>query len=43
VDSVEVAVIPILLGAVIPLLPSPTTRIKLTLKAQKVYKTGIVS
>src|SRR6266851_594644 len=43
VDSVEVAVIPILLGGGIPLLPSPTKRIKLTLKAQKVYKTGIVS
>jgi dihydrofolate reductase len=43
VDTVEVAVIPILLGGGIPLLPSPTNWIKLTLKAQKAYKTGIVS
>ena len=43
VDAIEVAVIPILLGGGIPLLPPPTKRINLTLKAQKVYKTGIVS
>ena len=43
VDTVEVAVIPILLGAGIPLLPSPAERIKLTLTAHKVYKTGGVS
>ena len=42
-DAIEVAVIPILLGGGIPLLPPPTKRINLTLKAQKVYKTGIVS
>jgi dihydrofolate reductase len=43
VDTVEIALIPILLGGGIPLLPSPTNRIKLRLNAQKVYKTGIVS
>lgn len=44
VDTVEIAVIPILLGEGIPLLPPPTKRIRLTLTSQKVYKkTGIVS
>jgi dihydrofolate reductase len=43
VDTVEVAIIPILLGAGIPLAPSPANRIELTLTAHKVYKTGIVS
>jgi dihydrofolate reductase len=43
VDTVEIALIPILLGGGIPLLPSPTNRIKLRLNAQKLYKTGIVS
>ncbi len=43
VDAIEVAVIPIFLGGGIPLLPPPTRRISLALKAQKVYKTGIVS
>jgi dihydrofolate reductase len=42
VDSVEVAVAPVLLGGGIPLLPPPSQRIKLVLQAQKVYKTGIV-
>jgi dihydrofolate reductase len=43
VDTVEVAIIPILLSSGIPLLPSPADRIKLTLTAHKVYQTGIVS
>jgi dihydrofolate reductase len=43
VDTVEIAVVPILLGGGIPLLPSPTDRIKLRLNAQKVYERGIVS
>lgn len=43
VDTVEVAVIPILLGEGIPLLPSPANPKKLTLPAHKAYKTGIVS
>jgi dihydrofolate reductase len=43
VDTVEVAVIPVLLGEGVPLLPGPTQRIKLSLRAQRTYKTGIVS
>jgi dihydrofolate reductase len=44
VDTVEVAVIPVLLGGGIPLLPAPATQAKLTLTGHKVYKTtGIVS
>ena len=43
VDGVDVAVIPVLLGAGIPLLPSPAARAKLTLRTQRVYeKSGIV-
>lgn len=41
VDTVEVAVIPVLLGEGIPLLPAPATRTKLVLKSNKLYpKTG---
>jgi len=41
VDSVEIAVIPVLLGGGIPLLPSPSDRIKLRLNSQKALrKTG---
>lgn len=43
VDTVEVAIIPILLGGGVPLLPAPARRIALSLTAHKVYKTGIVS
>ena len=43
VDTVEVAVIPVLLGGGIPLLPPPTQQAKLRLVGNKVYKTGIVS
>ena len=42
VDTVEVAVIPVLLGGGIPLLPSPAPQVKLKLAGHKVYKTGIV-
>ena len=42
VDGVEVAVIPVLLGGRIPLLPPPANQIKLKLTGHKVYKTGIV-
>ena len=43
VDSVEVAVIPILLGGGIPLLPTPAPRASLTLTGRRVYEeTGIV-
>jgi dihydrofolate reductase len=43
VDTVQVAIIPVLLGGGIPLLPSPANETKLTLINHKVYKTGIVS
>ena len=43
IDSVEIAVMPILLGGGIPLLPPPGRRIKLTLKRHKAYRSGIVS
>ena len=43
VDTVEIAVMPVLLGSGIPLLPGAAKRIKLALTAHKVYKTGIVS
>jgi dihydrofolate reductase len=42
VDTVEVAVIPVLLGDGIPLLPPPARTTKLHLTGHKVYKTGIV-
>ena len=43
VDTVEVAVMPVLLGGGIPLLPSPAGSATLTLTGHKVYqKTGIV-
>jgi dihydrofolate reductase len=43
VDTVEVAVIPVLLGEGIPLLGSPGTQAKLKLTGHRMYKTGIVS
>lgn len=44
VDTVEVAVVPVLLGAGVPLVTEPATKIALTLKHHKVYeKTGTVS
>src|SRR5262249_17386193 len=44
VDTVEVAIVPVLLGGGIPLLPPPARSAKLKLTGQKVYKkTGIVS
>ena len=42
VDTVEVAVMPVLLGAGIPLLPTSSTRARLKLTGHKVYKSGIV-
>lgn len=42
VDTVEVAVIPVLLGGGIPLLPPPARQTKLKLTGHKVFKTGIV-
>lgn len=42
VDTVEVAVIPVLLGGGIPLLPAPAKKTKLKLMGHKVYGSGIV-
>lgn len=43
VDTVEVGIVPILLGAGVPLLPSHSKQIKLSLTTHKVSKTGMVS
>lgn len=43
VDTVEVAVMPVLLGQGIPLLPSPARQVKLKLVGSKTFKTGIVA
>ena len=43
VDTVEVAIMPVLLGGGIPLLLPPAKQTKLKLTGHKVYKTGIVS
>src|SRR5262249_23968926 len=44
VATVEVAVIPVLLGAGVPLLPAPAKRVTLKLTGHKLYaKTGIMS
>lgn len=44
VDTVEIAVIPVILGAGIRLIPAPGKKAKLTLTNNRVYKkTGIVS
>ena len=42
VDTVEVAIVPVLLGGGITLLPPPADRAILRLRHQKVYQTGIV-
>lgn len=42
VDTVEVGVMPVLLGGGIPLLPAPSRRTRLKLTGHKVYNTGIV-
>ncbi len=44
VDSVEVAIIPVLLGGGVPLLPDPASRAQLKLSKHKVYpKSGTVA
>ncbi len=41
VDGIDIAIVPVLLGGGIPLLPAPTPRLALRLRAQRVYpKTG---
>jgi dihydrofolate reductase len=42
VDTVEVAVMPVLLGGGVPLFPAPADRLGLELTSHKVYPTGIV-
>src|SRR4030095_12888444 len=41
VDTVEVAIMPVLLGGGIPLLPPPARQVSLTLTGHRIYKTGI--
>src|SRR6266700_6161477 len=43
VDSVEVSVIPVLLGSGVPLLPPPYSPTKLKLSGSKIYRSGRVS
>lgn len=43
VDTVEVAVVPVLLGGGVPLLPPPAGRATLELTGHRVYRSGIVS
>jgi dihydrofolate reductase len=44
VDAVDAAIVPVLLGGGIPLLPTPAGRARLKLARQRVYeKSGIVS
>ena len=42
VDSVEPAVIPVLLGGGVPFLPDPAVRTKLTLNGHRTFPSGIV-
>jgi dihydrofolate reductase len=42
VDTVEIAVIPVLLGGGVPMLPSPSRLTKLKLTNHKVFRSGIV-
>jgi dihydrofolate reductase len=43
VDTVEVAVMPVLLGGGIPLLPPPAREVKLRLVGSRAFKTGIMA
>lgn len=42
VDTIEPAIIPVLLGGGLPLLPAPAVRRRLTLTSQRVFPSGIV-
>lgn len=42
VDTVEVTIIPVLLGAGVPLLPGPAQRKQLHLREHKIYRSGTV-
>jgi dihydrofolate reductase len=43
VDTVEVSIMPVLLGGGVPLLLPPSQRTMLTLSSHKIYRSGIVS
>jgi dihydrofolate reductase len=43
VDTVEVSIIPVLLGAGVKLLPPPAQQTKLTLSSHRIYRSGCVS
>jgi dihydrofolate reductase len=43
VDTVEVTVVPVLLGAGVSLLPAPAQQTKLTLSSHRIYRSGLVS
>jgi dihydrofolate reductase len=43
IDTVEVSIMPVLLGAGIPLVRPPAHQTKLKLSSQKIYRSGIVS
>ena len=43
VDRVELAVMPVLLGGGVPLLPHPAQQTNLMLTGHRVFKTGVVS
>jgi dihydrofolate reductase len=43
VDSVEVTVIPVLLGSGVPLLPPPYSPTRLSLSGSKIYRSGRIS
>jgi dihydrofolate reductase len=42
VDTVEPAIVPVLVGGGVPFLPSPATRKRLTLTSHRVFPSGIV-
>lgn len=43
VDSIEVAVMPVMLGGGVPLLPPPAAKTQLRLSDRRIYTSGIVS
>ncbi|HMH14129.1 MAG TPA: dihydrofolate reductase family protein [Edaphobacter sp.] len=43
VDTVEVSVMPVLLGGGVPLLPHPAQRTKLSLSSHRIYRSGLIS
>jgi dihydrofolate reductase len=43
IDTVEVSIMPVVLGAGVPLLPPPAQQSRLKLTSQEIYRSGIVS